>query len=130
MDIHFPAKPTLKSVSKLCASKDVDFLTFFNSKNSCLYESVRHRFTQLNIIVLGGLGHMTLFVKYLQKIIAAQKQSADVCLQIVEDYRDEEPTLSIITMKKIEDEAVLTLPSLLSKQLYIQKYTVHIKTLR
>eukprot|EP00484_Ammonia_sp_Unknown_P026669 CAMPEP_0197036380 /NCGR_PEP_ID=MMETSP1384-20130603/13903_1 /TAXON_ID=29189 /ORGANISM="Ammonia sp." /LENGTH=651 /DNA_ID=CAMNT_0042466557 /DNA_START=22 /DNA_END=1977 /DNA_ORIENTATION=+ len=117
--MELPPNPKLKSVLKLCKNqKDVDMTEFFDANQSSLYPTVRHRYNQLLDIVANGIGHLKLFTKHLKNVLDAQQLSANTCLQIVEQYREEEPTLKasaggFVTMA---DEAAVTLPGSFAEQ--------------
>ena len=99
--------------TEICKSqKDVDFLKFFDATKSNLYPTVRHRYNQLTNIAANGISHLKLFTKHLKNIIDAQQLSSDSCLNIVEQYRQEEPTLnSAGFVTTISDQAsVVKLP--------------------
>ena len=78
---------------------DINFLTFFDSSQSNLYSTVRHRYNQLITVTTTGMSHLKLFTKHLKSVIDAQQISSDSCLQIVEQYRTEEPTLKAAVHK-------------------------------
>eukprot|EP01084_Bolivina_argentea_P174542 302334_1 len=111
-----PPNPKLKDVIKICrGSKDVNFLEFFDSSKCELYGSVRHRYDELIKIVAEGVSHLKLFTKFLQQIISAQETSQNSCLNIIEQYKEEEPTLSnaaiVSSFVKLQDETSVQLPS-------------------
>ena len=58
-----------------------------------------------------GISHLKLFTKHLKNIIDAQQLSSDSCLSIVEQYREEEPTLKTAAgFVKLTDEAAVQSP--------------------
>eukprot|EP01083_Nonionella_stella_P092308 258372_1 len=109
---ELPPNPKLRDVTKICKSaKDVDFTRFFDSNQTNLYISVRHRYNQLIDITADGISHLKLFTKFLKNILDAQQASSESCLAIVENYREEEPTLNTAGFAKISDEVSVSSPS-------------------
>merc|ERR1719334_1838344 len=117
--MDLPPNPKLKDVNRLCRNqKDTDFLTFFDTNKTNLYPSVRHRYNQLIDVTANGISHLKLFTKHLKSIIDAQQLSSNSCLDIISQYREEEPTLtsSSISFVRIADEASVTLPANISNE--------------
>ena len=88
--------PKLRSVDKLTKnSKEVDFLEFFDSRSTKIFQNVRHRYHDVYNTVIDGFSHLRLFTKHLKKMIDASLLSANEYAKIVKEYRNEEPTLLI-----------------------------------
>ena len=89
-------RPKLKDVSKFIKSnKDTNFLQFFDSNNTEIFQKLRHRYNDVYNNIINGFSHLRLFTKHLKKMIDASQTSADEYLKIVKEYRNEEPTLNI-----------------------------------
>ena len=100
-------------------------MNFFDSTKSNLYPSVRHRYNQLIDVTANGISHLKLFTKHLKHIIDAQQLSSDSCLSIVEQYREEEPTLKTAAgFVKLTDEAAVTLPRYVFNFVYLQQIAI------